>query len=212
LNEKSADDELSLEIIRTVETSKPESVRQLIDLVRAAQPSRTEQEITDRILRLEAQGRLRFKPAQTQTEETFTAYLASSQARWYWVTMLLVAATAAVALTVPENAVPLVYLRYVLGAIFILWLPGYAFIRALFPRRLPLSGSFESPEKSLDTIERAALSLGMSIALVPIVGLLLNYTPWGITLTPIILSLLALTVVFSTAAVMRENEARKAEN
>jgi hypothetical protein len=212
LSEKSEDDELSVQIIRIVETLKPKSVQRLIELVRVAQPSRSEQEIMDRIMRLQAQGRLRFAPAQTRMDETLTAYLTSRMARWYWVTILLAAATAAVALAVPENAVPLVYLRYVLGAIFILWLPGYALIRALFPQKLPLSGSFESSEKSLDLIERAALSLGVSIALVPIVGFLLNYTPWGITLTPIILSLVALTVVFSTAAVIRENEARKAKN
>jgi uncharacterized membrane protein len=49
----------------------------------------------------------------------------------------------------------------------------------------------------------------MSIALVPIIGLLLNYTPWGIRLTPIILSLLALTIVFATAAVIREYQIKK---
>jgi uncharacterized membrane protein len=38
------------------------------------------------------------------------------------------------------------------------------------------------------------------------VGLLLNYTPWGIRLTPIVLSLLALTIVFSTAAMIREHQ------
>jgi uncharacterized membrane protein len=44
----------------------------------------------------------------------------------------------------------------------------------------------------------------MSLALVPLVGLLLNYTPWGIRLTPITLSLTALTLTFATAAVIRE--------
>jgi len=62
--------------------------------------------------------------------------------------------------------------------------------------------------ESLDPIERIALSLGMSIALVPIIGLLLNYTPWGITLTPITLSLLALTTVFATAAILREHQTK----
>ena len=60
----------------------------------------------------------------------------------------------------------------------------------------------------MDTIERAALSFGMSLALVPIVGLILNYTPWGIRLTPVILSLLALTVAFATAAILREYQAK----
>jgi uncharacterized membrane protein len=61
----------------------------------------------------------------------------------------------------------------------------------------------KTSSENLDTIERVALSLGMSLALTPIVGLILNYTPWGITLTPITLSLLALTVVFATAAISK---------
>jgi uncharacterized membrane protein len=48
----------------------------------------------------------------------------------------------------------------------------------------------------------------MSLALTPIVGLILNYTPWGIRLTPIVLSLLALTIVFATAAIIREHKAK----
>jgi uncharacterized membrane protein len=103
-----------------------------------------------------------------------------------------------------------VYLRYVLGAVFVLWLPGYAFIKALFPQNLPFAKALarlsDTSEKELDAIERIALSLGMSIALVPIVGLLLNYTPWGIRLTPIVLSLLALTTILSTAGIIREHQ------
>ena len=98
--------------------------------------------------------------------------------------------------TVPEDAYPIVYARYLLGSIFVLALPGYSFIKALFPT------------KELDNIERVALSIGMSLALVPITGLLLNYTPWGIRVTPVTLSLLALTVAFATAAVIREHQAK----
>jgi uncharacterized membrane protein len=71
---------------------------------------------------------------------------------------------------------------------------GFAFIKMLFPSKLPIATSSEN----LDTIERVALSLDLSIALVPIVGLILNYTPWGIRLTPITLSLLALTTFFAS--------------
>jgi len=60
------------------------------------------------------------------------------------------------------------------------------------------------PAKELDNIGRAALSIGMSLALVPITGLLLNYTPRGIRATPVTISLLALTTTLATAAVMRE--------
>jgi len=106
--------------------------------------------------------------------------------------------------TIPENAVPLVYLRSSLGIIFVLFLPGFTFIKALFPAKVPVKTSSEN----MDTIERVALGFGMSLVLVPIVGLILNYTPWGIRLTPITLSLLALTTVFATAAALREYQAK----
>ena len=85
-----------------------------------------------------------------------------------------------------------------------LFLPRSTSIKAPCPTQVPIKTSTENP----DNIERIALSLGMSIALVPIIGLLLNYTPWGITLTPITLSLLALTTVFATAAILREHQTK----
>jgi len=59
----------------------------------------------------------------------------------------------------------------------------------------------------MDTVESVVLSFGMSLALVPLVGLILNYTPCGIRLTTITLSLLALTIIFATAAVLRKYQA-----
>jgi len=67
-------------------------------------------------------------------------------------------------------------------------------------------------KRKLDNIERIALSIGMSLALVPLVGLLLNYTPWGIRLTPITISLLALTLILSTAAIIREHQTKTEKN
>lgn len=69
-------------------------------------------------------------------------------------------------------------LRVALGLPFVLFFPGYTLIAALFPGR-----------EDLDGIERVALSFGLSIAVVPLIGLILNYTPWGIRLYPILISL-----------------------
>jgi len=211
LPKKPAENELDRQIIRTVETAKPESVQQLVDQVQALS-SKPKQEILNRIMHLEQEEKIHLKPPQTPTPEKFRSYLRSNQAVWYWITMTLTLATMLIVFVVPENDFPLVYIRYVLGIIFVLWLPGYAFIKALFPQTLPfaraLAHSLGTTEKNLDTIERVALSLGMSIALVPIVGLLLNYTPWGIRLTPIVLSLTTLTLAFATTAIAREYQIR----
>jgi uncharacterized membrane protein len=94
--------------------------------------------------------------------------------------------------TVPPQP-PLVAIRWVLGSVFVLFIPGYVTVEALFPKSLELDG-----------IERFALSVGLSLALVPLVGLLLNYTPWGIRLTPILISLTILTVALCLIGLIRK--------
>ena len=84
------------------------------------------------------------------------------------------------------------FLRVLFGVPVILFIPGYALIAALFP------GS-----KDIDGIERVALSFGLSIAVVPLVGLALNYTPWGIRLDPIVVSLALLTICLCVVAQYR---------
>ncbi|AMQ18841.1 DUF1616 domain-containing protein [Thermococcus peptonophilus] len=87
-------------------------------------------------------------------------------------------------------------MRKVLGLAFVLFFPGYVFITALFPNR-----------KELDNLERLALSFGLSIAVVPLIGLGLNYTPWGIRLTPVLVSLTIFNVIFALAAMYRRAKA-----
>ena len=86
-------------------------------------------------------------------------------------------------------------LRIVLGLPFVLFFPGYTLIAALFAKKDDLSG-----------IERVALSFGSSIAVVPLIGLILNYTPWGIRLYPILLSLALFILAMSVIAWLRRSK------
>lgn len=100
--------------------------------------------------------------------------------------------------------------RIVLGLVFVLFAPGYAFITALFPESggqqfepgLSSRSEFD-PDDGIDGIERLALSLGTSIAIVPLIGLLLNFTPFGIRLVPIVCSLSLFTIGMSIVAAVR---------
>ena len=92
------------------------------------------------------------------------------------------------------------YLRVILGIPFILFFPGYVLIVALFPKK-----------DDLDGIERAALSFGLSIAVVPLLGLALNYTPWGIRLLPILVILILFTGLMSGLAFYRRGKLPPAE-
>ena len=102
-----------------------------------------------------------------------------------WLICLLTIILVAVIGLFPDESV----VRVVLGIPMILFFPGYVLIAALFPRKSSLGG-----------IERVALSFGLSIAMVPLIGLILNYTPWGIRLYPILVSLTAFIVILSGVA------------
>ncbi len=90
---------------------------------------------------------------------------------------------------------PTSFVRILIGVPFVLFFPGYALVCALFPK---------NPE--LDGIERVALSIGLSIAVVPLLGLLLNYTPFGIRQYPVLASLFAFTFLMSVAAMHRRKK------
>ena len=84
------------------------------------------------------------------------------------------------------------FIRVILTVPVILFIPGYVLIAALFPEK-----------KSIDGIERFALSVGLSIAVVPLIGLFLNYTPFGIRLNPIVISLVLFTVIMMVITLIR---------
>jgi hypothetical protein len=182
--------DLQDQILELVKEKNPETVNELVDLL-MDQRKLSRQVALEEVVKLENQGRLKLTPPPKQVPEKLTDYLFSSHAYWFWLILLLSAATTVSVFTIESP--PLVYIRYVLGSVFVLLLPGFSLIKTLFPT------------KEIDNIERTALSIGMSLALVPLVGLLLNYTPWGIRLTPITLSLLALTTFLTITGVIREH-------
>lgn len=87
------------------------------------------------------------------------------------------------------------YLRVVLGLPFLLFFPGYTLIGALFPKKDNLGG-----------IERLVLSFGLSIVVVPLIGLGLNYTPWGLRLASILISLIVFIVIMSGLCLYRRRK------
>jgi Protein of unknown function (DUF1616) len=107
------------------------------------------------------------------------SYAFSPHSFWFWGALAVVGIS--VELVFVASGVVL-YLRYVFGGALVLFLPGYSLIEAVYPKR------------EIDELTRFALSIGLSLALVPLVGLALNYTPFGVRLLPLTLSLAGLTI------------------
>lgn len=85
-------------------------------------------------------------------------------------------------------------LRTYIGVFTVLFLPGYALTGALFPAKNDLEG-----------IERAMVSLGLSITVVPTMGLILNYTVWGIREIPILTVISVFTLLMCLIAYYRRS-------
>jgi uncharacterized membrane protein len=96
----------------------------------------------------------------------------------------LTAVLIAIIIFLPDNG-----LRIILGLPVLLFFPGYTLLAALFPRK-----------GSLKDTERFALSIVLSIAIVLLIGLALNYTGWGIQLYPILISVFIFIFVVSVIA------------
>jgi uncharacterized membrane protein len=75
-------------------------------------------------------------------------------------------------------------LSIILALPLVLFVPGYCLIAALFPKKY-----------DIDLIERMTLSIGLSIVIVPLIGLGFNFTPWGIRFDPIVISVTLFTLV-----------------
>jgi len=86
-------------------------------------------------------------------------------------------------------------IRIILGLPFLLFIPGYMLSFVLFP--------FRKTKTGIDTVERLAFSFALSLAIVPIIGLGLNYTPEGLQLESILISLLVFIIGIGAIALFR---------
>lgn len=101
-------------------------------------------------------------------------------------------------------------LRSLLVLPLLLVLPGYALVSLAFPG----GRTNEQPEREESAVgllatgvpswyERLALSIGMSVALLPLVGLVLATTPWGFSVVAVLVSLGVFVVIVMLGAVVR---------
>jgi uncharacterized membrane protein len=86
------------------------------------------------------------------------------------------------------------FFRVVLGGMYVLFAPGYALQAALFPRR-----------EHLGSLDRLALSFGLSVAIMPVLGLALDGPPGGIFLWQSFTFLTALTIICGLVAMYRRS-------
>jgi hypothetical protein len=185
------EDEIKQKILEILAQRKIKNVRELVEIIQLEHGVRQE-EILKLVLELQAQNVVNLKKEPFIISKNLIGYIFTRNSAWYWLIMVITSLTIVSVYIISDVYFPLMYVRYALGSLFVLILPGYTLIKALFP------------SNELDFKERITLSMGCSIAIVPLVGLLLNYTVWGIRITPIMFSLSIFTIILSNIGIYRE--------
>jgi len=174
-------------ITQRIRAENPRTVSGLFEIVRKRRPTLSEDEFIRSINELREVGVLELESPVLKVD-SYKGYLRiRDENAWFYLVVLATLATFLAVYVLPSTY-PAVILRWIVGSVFVLFLPGYVTVEALFPKG-----------KELDSIERFALTVGLSLAITPLIGLLLNYTPWGIRLDPIVTALSLFT--FSVAVV-----------
>lgn len=90
--------------------------------------------------------------------------------------------------------IPFQILRVVLGLAFVLFFPGYCLMAAAYPARQDLDGK-----------ARLAFSFGLSLVIMPSLALLLDWTPWGITMWSILIGTLFVDMLLIGLTLLRQH-------
>ena len=122
--------------------------------------------------------------------ERFLDYLLSPISIWFW--ELVVATTASIGLVFASSGLGL-YLRYIFGSLLVLFLPGYSLV-----------GFIYSKKEDLDYLTRISVSFVMSLAITTLVGLALNFTPFGITVFAVALGIATITIALLFLTALRK--------
>jgi uncharacterized membrane protein len=83
-------------------------------------------------------------------------------------------------------------LHDVIGIIYMVFIPGYMFMAILLPKK-----------SSLETIIRLGLSIGITLPVTSLIGMVLYYTEYGISINSLLIPLAILTLILSVYAIKR---------
>lgn len=203
INNSYEHEELVNEIFKIINERKPQNVEQTIHFIKEHVPIK-EKKIIEVFLDLEQRGLIKFEESVIHNSYGLACFLKTNHSLWYWLTITL-AIIVPILVFFTENIYPLPFIRVVFSTVFLFLLPGYSITKALFPMNMEK----ETSGTPLDYIKRISLSFGLSLVIVALNGLILNYTPFGIQLTPLMLSLFFLIVIFSSVGILREYRLKK---
>ena len=141
------------------------------------------------LYRLADDGTVRLQEAPRRSD--FSHYFFSGRNLEFWALSSIPLITGLTMLGMQPN-MPISLVRYILGSLIVLFLPGYGVLKTLYLR------------EEMPWVQLLVFSLGLSLAIIPLVGVVLNYSPWGITLSGVFVSFLVIDLSLLFTAAVRQ--------
>jgi len=140
------------------------------------------------------EGSLKLTNPDYSHETLIDYFLTPALSSWFWITCLVIVLTIVI-LDIAPSLPALEVLRWTLGFVLVLYLPGYALIRFLRP-----------DNSQMDWVEKYTLHIVASFTVTALVGVLLEYTRLGINLSTVTSSNTIFVLFFVVAAAIRDHE------
>ncbi|MBC7130741.1 DUF1616 domain-containing protein [Candidatus Bathyarchaeota archaeon] len=119
--------------------------------------------------------------------------LKQSRSRWLLSVISYTAITMLATYLIPEGSpLPLMSFRFVLGFIFVSFIPGYCMFHVLFPKK-----------DEVNIVEKIVLSAALSFGITGIIGLFLGTTGIGLSFSSVTVSLSTVVLILALLAFMR---------
>lgn len=179
---KSKDPEIQQAILGQMNSGEEYTVGDLISKISESREIQSF-EVARNISVLELKGQIKLR--DNELPNSLVSYLESPYGTWFWAVVGTMFLSFVLIYLLPQVGA-VVYLRYAFGIAFIAFLPGYAVTESLYPL-----------ESDLTVLERTALSLGLSLTVVPLVAILFYYSHIPIRLDTMFLSLSVLGILLS---------------
>jgi len=191
MKEEEQNEEIKNIIIETIKNNNPKTTSELINYIQK-QYNFNENILLNKILELNKLEIINFKKEDIKRPIKFTAYLFSKYSSWFWMIIVFNIINIIIITSIKTDNHPYIYIRYISGMLFLFFIPGFSLIKLL------------SIERNINNFEKTLLSIGCSIAIIPITGLLLNYIEIQITIYSIVFILVFLATIFSGIAIFEE--------
>lgn len=163
-------------------------IGELVDLLIKKQynNNNNKEKIAKEIYELIEEGKIRVIEKNNRFFSTFFSFRNS----WYLFSIFVITLSLVSSIFISNNYI---LIKGIIVSPLLFFYPGYGIVESIYPKR-----------EEWNELERAALSIGMSLAILPLIGLILNLMPFGLNVESVSISIYIFSLIMLIIARYRK--------